>query len=296
MIFYLGRSKQESGFARMKKQEDEKKNIPVISRTVCGICGSRRLVFDETLDARKLGHCRDCGFREAIEFDPNAIQNVYLNAYYSSEDDPRIDAWARNNRKVWEYLCKDLPRKNYADIMDFGAGTGGFLSVFHSLHPEAGLFAVESSPQARKHLEIQFPGISVFSELDGFENRFDLVCALQVLEHVDDLQRICKQIYSSMKPGGIFLLTVPNRHSYEALIYEKNRSHVYGNQTHLQFFSRRDVQRLLRQTGFLGIKRLASLEFGKDRKFARSLIQFLLRRLALSTELRFIACKPDMKK
>ncbi len=279
----------------MKKQEEEK-NVTAGSRTVCGICGSRRLVFDETLDSRKLGHCCDCGFREAIEFDPDAIQNVYLNAYYSSEDDPRIDTWARNNRDIWEYLCKDLPRKNYVNIMDFGAGTGGFLSVFHSLHPEARLFAVESSLQARKHMEKQFPGISVFSELDGFENRFDLVCALQVLEHVNDIQRICEQIYASMKPGGIFLLTVPNRYSYEALFNEKNRSHVYGNQTHLQFFSKRDVQRLLRQAGFLGIKRLASLEFGKNRNFAQALIQFLLRRLALSTELRFIAYKPDMKK
>ncbi|GLW99710.1 class I SAM-dependent methyltransferase [Microtetraspora sp. NBRC 16547] len=49
------------------------------------------------------------------------------------------------------------------------------------------------------------------SELDFPDDTFDLVTAIEVVEHVHELDRALKEIHRVLKPGGLFQLTTPNR-------------------------------------------------------------------------------------
>jgi SAM-dependent methyltransferase len=54
------------------------------------------------------------------------------------------------------------------------------------------------SEMAAEHLEYS----------DGF---FDLVCAIEVLEHVVDVEQAAREVFRVLRPGGAFAITVPNR-------------------------------------------------------------------------------------
>lgn len=59
------------------------------------------------------------------------------------------------------------------------------------------------------------------------ENEFDMVNASHVLEHVDDVGVVVKEIWRVLKPNGIFRIACPHFSSYLA----------YGDPTHKRFFT-----------------------------------------------------------
>jgi SAM-dependent methyltransferase len=42
-----------------------------------------------------------------------------------------------------------------------------------------------------------------------FEKEFDAVCALDVLEHINDDGAVLSEIFKALRPGGVIVLTVP---------------------------------------------------------------------------------------
>ncbi len=120
---------------------------------------------------------------------------------------------------------------------------------------------------------------------------YGCVTLLQVLERVPDPKKLCRDILAQLNPGGVLLLTVPNRHSYQRIARPATQSFCFGNPTHLQFFTRNSIDRLLRQAGFVGIRRIVNFD-GIGCCDLPAMAQWLLRRAALSTELRFATFHP----
>ena len=47
-------------------------------------------------------------------------------------------------------------------------------------------------------------------ELPYQNNKFDIVTATEVIEHLEDFRAILREVYRVLKPGGIFVLSTPN--------------------------------------------------------------------------------------
>jgi len=250
------------------------------------------------MDHRAIVLCRDCGHGWAARFSEAELERHYREDYYSSPEDPRIGDWIAANQGVWGRLANDL-RHHFGrapqSLLDVGAGTGGFLQAVRAAFPETRLHAIESSPHAREHLRQCLPGVTFpvddAGQLAQVDATYDCIVLLQVLEHVANPLALCHDILARLNPGGMLLLTVPNRHSHERLTRGARRSHCHGNPTHLQFFSRRSMERLLRQAGFAGIRRIVNFD-GQGCCDLPAMAQWLLRRTALSTELRYVAYRP----
>ncbi len=63
------------------------------------------------------------------------------------------------------------------------------------------------------------PGIDVVHDLNKFpypfrDNRFEEINAFNILEHLDDINKVMKEIYRILKPGGIIRIIVPHFSSY----------------------------------------------------------------------------------
>ena len=248
------------------------------------------------MDHRVIVKCSNCGFVFAQIYEEKELERVYRESYYESAKDPRIQIWIDRFQKTWLGLVEDLrlAKPVIGSLIDIGAGTGGFLLTYFEASPKTALFAVESSIQAREHLlsrirELKFP-VDTAEDLNQIRQQFDAVVLLQSLEHVSEPLVVCQEIYRILNDDGVFFITVPNRFSIDGLFGNKSVTRCYGNKSHLQFFSHATISAMLKRAGFKDIRRINRFG-GSEAKGMRAILQFFLRQLGFSSELRYVVKK-----
>jgi SAM-dependent methyltransferase len=230
--------------------------------------------------------------------DDAALAAEYRDAYYAAADDPRIAAWAAAHASVWDALADQLLRLSPAAqrVLDVGAGSGGFLLRLRARRPGLQLAAVEASPAARAALQQRVPGVVFVADraeqlAQCGDGSFDAVTMLQTIEHLRDPLAACRGALRCLRPGGWLLVTVPNRRAVQVWLRGR-RAGCWANGTHLQFFDRRSLGRLLRTAGFTAVRRLVTFGGGQHRGLLPRTLQYALRALGVSTELRVAARRP----
>jgi SAM-dependent methyltransferase len=84
---------------------------------------------------------------------------------------------------------------------------------------------------------------------------FDVVVAADVIEHLSQPGRVLRDVCRVLRPGGQLLLSVPNfAHWYPRLrvaagLFGYDRRGIL-DETHLRFFTRATLRRLVRASGF----------------------------------------------
>ncbi len=118
-------------------------------------------------------------------------------------------AWLRFDT-VWPRVAALRPRR----ILEIGPGVAGFgTRAAASCETYVG---VERSADSREVAERRLavvPGAdaTVVAELDDVpaEERFDLVCAFEVLEHIEDDRSALASWFGRTEPGGTVIISVP---------------------------------------------------------------------------------------
>lgn len=118
--------------------------------------------------------------------------------------------WFVGRRRILISLLKTLDLPAGALILEVGCGTGGNLGALSELGE---LHAMESEPEAR----LWASNMGICEVLDGAlpdsvpyaDGQFDLVCLLDVIEHVQDDRAALKRVRDLLKPGGRVLITAP---------------------------------------------------------------------------------------
>ena len=137
--------------------------------------------------------------------------------------------WYRARREVLAALIRrttSLPAK--ARILEVGCGTGHNIGMLEQFGKVDG---IEIDPEARAFAEKRL-GRKIASaplpELTGIQrSRYDLVAALDVVEHIDDDRAAIAGLAGCVKPGGKLLVTVPAHQwmwsSHDELNHHKRR-------------------------------------------------------------------------
>lgn len=208
----------------------ECKNAFVTSGWVCPVCACHPK-FDGTtpLFAPSLAHEND-GF-SADYFDELAgleAKNFWFRA--------------RNNLII-QALQKYCP--NMRTFMEIGCGTGFVLSGVVAEFPRVEVTGTEIFSKGLIHANRRVPGAE-FIQADArhlpFEAHFDAIGAFDVLEHIEEDERVLAQIFRALVPGGTVILTVP-QHSW-----------LWSRQDELAHHARRynaaDLQKKVEAAGF----------------------------------------------
>lgn len=150
-----------------------------------------------------------------------------------------------------EYISKNFQDKSKGLVGDVGAGFGIFLEELRKLWPKAALVAIEPSPEQcgicrSKGLEAE---CCALEEMKGFENRFDLLTAFELMEHLFDPGIFLKHVRQLLKDGGYFLFTTLNGQGFDIQLLWK-RSKSVSPPHHLNFFNPRSIALLLERSGF----------------------------------------------
>jgi len=97
-------------------------------------------------------------------------------------------------------------------VLEIGCGAGGTLARIRDAFPDAALAASDIYPEALPYAAERVPGAMIV-QTDAtaipFEERFDVVVACDVIEHIERDDLALSQMYRAVRPGGGIVLTVP---------------------------------------------------------------------------------------
>ena len=188
-------------------------NCPICHSPDLGLRYSGRTTRDPCDRARwRVSECRCCGLGflnprpswEELEPYYSARYAAYSRSHGAKADDHVVIAEARRTGTF-----RHIPIPDGKRVLDVGCGGGYFLRICSKLG--ATVQGVEPSPIAAKEARSQ--GIPVHEGMiDTFETdqRFDIITASQVLEHVPDPVAMLAKMRSLLAPGGAIGLAVPN--------------------------------------------------------------------------------------
>jgi len=156
-----------------------------------------------------------------------------------------------------DQVLPHLPRRGR--VLEVGCGAGRYLRALHQERPELELVGADVSRRALGLLSEASPDIeSRLAEgdtLPAAPGEFDLVLAIDVLEHVSDPDRMLSEIHRVLAPGGVFHLHVPCEADPRSLWRwlpgqsgERGLKRRFGG--HIQTYRRDEILRRLRASGF----------------------------------------------
>lgn len=104
-----------------------------------------------------------------------------------------------------------IPRN--ARVLEVGFGSGYGAHFLSTRFPD--ILATDMSDEAVSYAQQRYPGIrfrrAAATDLPFPADSFDAVVSFQVIEHVSDDQRYVQELHRVLRPGGVLLLTTPNR-------------------------------------------------------------------------------------
>ena len=150
-------------------------------------------------------HCTNC---ELIFFDP---ENAGGDTFYS-----KLGEWD------WYYLHSgkteyDFVQKYIFDdikVLDVGSGRGELFNRFSKKVNYTGIELSTKAVELAKDAGINVINEDLYKHAENNIEKYDLICLFQVLEHLTEPLKFVNAIKKCLKPGGLFIIAVPNNDSF----------------------------------------------------------------------------------
>ena len=198
--------------------------------------------------------CPNCYFSFVgnpwLEFD-----KIYSHAYYHGKGaDPLVDYFFELNhsestiRKYeWQGLARVINRflpNKHAQYLDYGCGSGGLVRYL-SYNSCYQCFGFEEG-----NITSNLNDICLLSKVDleARKNTFDIITAIEVIEHSVDPLSFLKEVRSLLKPKGVFFFTTGNAKPWRKKLL--NWSYASIPEVHISFFEPSTLALALEKSGF----------------------------------------------
>lgn len=173
----------------------------------------------------------DIAYEDGEMYENNILNKVSIEARikeYESDTTRRIN--------LTKLLCEG---KN---VLDFGCGFGAYLQEIQKISQSVA--GVELGKQERAYCCKN--GLNVSSDIDTFEEKFDVITLFHVFEHLKDPKYWLKKFYEHQNKGGVLILEVP--HAKDALI-DLYRCKAFEDFTywsaHIYLYTEKSLKRLV---------------------------------------------------
>ncbi len=173
------------------------------------------------------------------------LYDTYLTTHAGSEPAALAVPAIRQN------IVGRLPKEKDIRILDIGCGQGELLMTLR----QAGYCRAQGIDLSREQVAAaRDRGLPVtlgdlFPFLTGHAESFDVICAIDVIEHFDkpDVLALLEVIALALRPGGMLIGQVPNGESPFMGRYR------YGDFTHGIAFTQRSIRQIARAVGFADV-------------------------------------------
>lgn len=153
--------------------------------------------------------------------------------------------WCRTRNRVLTHVVRRFAdRSRPIDVLEIGCGIGGVIGALRQI-PNLRLTGSEIYLQGLQYARAKMPDVE-FIQLDAtdipFKSAFDLVGAFDVLEHIEQDEVVMRQVRDTLRPDGLFIVTVPQ--------YQWMWSRLDELVHHKRRYSRRELVEKLGRAGF----------------------------------------------
>jgi SAM-dependent methyltransferase len=196
-----------------------------------------------------INSCRACGTLYA-RHDDGVERGGDYNSYYHTAS---LCVPGFVERRHDEIVAGFAPYRKTGRLLDIGCGAGSLLRAARRADWDAE--GTDISRPAVEHARSE--GFTVFcGELEEArypEASFDVVTAIEVLEHVPDPRAVLSEIKRVLRPGGLFWGTTPHGRGMSARLLGLRWS-VLSPPEHLQLFSLAGLRQLLHASDFRRVR------------------------------------------
>jgi 2-polyprenyl-3-methyl-5-hydroxy-6-metoxy-1,4-benzoquinol methylase len=229
-----------------------------INCEVCGNNNHENFSLKFTRPDFKVAQCNDCGFVFIPQFYREQIP------YENYRDEEVLESVRRGNNyiKIRRHKLRLKLIKKYVktgNLYDIGVGWGHFLFTAKLMGFDAS--GVEIS-ELMHHYASNDLKLSVvhdnFFNLNLPNNHWDVATMWDVLEHINEPEKAVKKVNQLLKPGGYFVLQVPQIDSEVAKRQKQDWSMM--SLEHINYFSKKTIKTLLEKNGFELVKYKSSYE------------------------------------
>jgi len=217
----------------------------------CVVCGGR--------EARPLYpgivRCAGCGHAFAdLDLGDQELAELYRRDYFFGDEyaDYLADRHVlrRNFRLRMGVLDRFLDPARHRSLLEVGCAYGFFLELVRDRF--ASVAGVDISEDGVRHAR-DVLGLDAtlgdLASLDLGERRFDVVCFWDTIEHLRQPQRYLETVARHMEPGALLGVTTGDLDSLNARV-NGARWRLIHPPTHLHYFTRASLRRLIEQAGF----------------------------------------------
>lgn len=212
----------------------------------CIICGNdqHRELFDGIVKCR---NCELVFFDQ--ELDENEVKKLYGEAYFKGEEYCDYEEDKNILQKNFKSRLKDILKyRKQGSLFEIGSAYGYFLERAKKYFDIEGIDITEKPTAfAREKLGLDvhtgdYQNIKLLKKKDVF-------CMWDTIEHLQEPQKFVEKISQEIKPGGYLFITTGDIDSILPKVQGKKWRLIHPP-THLYYFSRRTIRKLLEQNGF----------------------------------------------
>ncbi|MBU7581628.1 MAG: class I SAM-dependent methyltransferase [Nostoc sp. TH1S01] len=165
-------------------------------------------------------------------------KNFYLQ--YAAVEDQHW--WFVGRRQIVEKLIRQLKLPKNAKILEAGCGTGGNLSMLARYGEVAAIELDEMACQLANERRITTVKQGSLPDQIPFNEQYDLIVILDVIEHIDDDLAALEALSARLKPNSWLLITVP---AYQFLWSYHDEINY-----HKRRYTLKRLKRVVRQSGY----------------------------------------------
>lgn len=134
--------------------------------------------------------------------------NKYYNQTYSPISLEESTAWTSNHFFVIKSIFPQIYSFRNKKVLEVGSSYGGFIN---NLNKE-GFSNVTASDMNKSLLSKKIKNKFVYMDItytDRQTDRYDVIFAFDVLEHISESKKVAKNIFSLLSEDGLFIFSVP---------------------------------------------------------------------------------------
>lgn len=174
-------------------------------------------------------------------------QNNLISNYQRYEDNPYFEA-------LLQFILKF---KKEGDFLELGCAYGFLLkkaeNSFNTYGIDISEYAIKKAKKITKKSVLKSSNIEKGLTTLFDEKKFDVIIALDVLEHTNNPKKIIGEIKDILKDDGIFVYRVPNTDAMDYLYYSlinKKKWHGNRDKTHKSLYKLKEWETITASSGF----------------------------------------------